>query len=196
MALIERTAYPSFGPDPSPKDLAEFYTPTSEETRFAKAATRGGTPVLGFLVMLKGFQRLGYFPRPEEVPEAIVTHLRHRLRLDPGVRAAPPLRSSARYREAIRGHLGVKAYGDEARRTATEAVAGAALAMDDPADLVNVAIEEFAKARFELPAFSTLDRLVRHVRYMVNARLFARVDGMLATGGRESLDRLLEPRTR
>ena len=32
--------------------------------------------------------------------------------------------------------------------------------MSDPADLLNVAIEHLIAQRFELPAFSTLDRLV------------------------------------
>jgi hypothetical protein len=67
---------------------------------------------------------------------------------------SPPLRSRQRYRDAIREHLRVKPLGDKARRVAAEAVADAALSMDDPVDLINVAIEELIKERFELPAFS------------------------------------------
>ena len=47
--------------------------------------------------------------------------------------------------------------------------------MDHPADLVNVALETLIRARRELPAFSTLDRLVRRVRYLVHQRVFAQV---------------------
>ncbi len=149
--------------------------------------------MLGFLVMLKSFQRLGYFPRPEDVPEAVVSHIRSRLWL-PAEEAAPdaPRRSRQRHRDHIREHLGVRAYGEDARRLATQAVADAALTMDDPADLVNVAIEELVKERYELPAFSTLDRLARHVKYAVNARLFTRLDERLTEGEKRSLDRLLE----
>jgi hypothetical protein len=43
-------------------------------------------------------------------------------------------------------------------------IAHAAEVMEHPADLINVAIEELVKERHELPAFSTLDRLVGHVR--------------------------------
>nr|MDP9474364.1 DUF4158 domain-containing protein [Actinomycetota bacterium] len=85
----------------------------------------------------------------------------------------------------------MKPYGDGARRVAAEAVAEAARTMDDPADLVNVAIEELVKERFELPAFSALDRLARKVRYATNARLFAGVDAGLSAGDRERLDALL-----
>jgi hypothetical protein len=177
VALIERTAYPRFSPRPSAGELARLYTPSLRELDLARRATRGGEAgQLAFLVMLKGFRRLGYFPKDAEVPGVIVAHLRSRLGHGEEVAAAPPPRSRQRYRDAIRAHLGVKAFGDDARRVAAEAVAGAALTMDEPADLVNVAVEELVKERFELPAFSTLDRLARKVRHSVNARLFSRVD--------------------
>lgn len=41
--------------------------------------------------------------------------------------------------------------------------------------LINVAIEELVRQRYELPAFSTLDRLACHIRSIVNTRLFRRV---------------------
>lgn len=193
MALIERTAYPRFSPRPSAGELARLYTPTLLELDLARRATRGGqAQQLAFLVMLKGFQRLGYFPKTAEVPGAVVDHLRSRLGLAEEVSASPPARSRQRYRDAIRAHLGVEAFGDDARRVAAEAVAGAALAMDEPAVLVNVAVEELVKERFGLPAFSTLDRLTRKVRHAANARLFSRVDGGLSEAGRARLDALLE----
>jgi len=143
-------------------------------------------------VILKAFRRLGYFPKPEEVPEAVVSHLRSRLGLPEDVPATPPQRSRQRYRDAVREHLGVKPNGEGARRMAAEAVAGASLAMDDPADLVNIAVEELVKERYELPAFSTLDRLVRKVRHAVNTRLFSRVDATLYEAERKKLGTLLE----
>ncbi len=193
MALIERTAYPRFGRNPSAQELARFYTPTLREIDLARRITRGGeSQQLAFLVMLKSFQCLGYFPDPEEVPEALVSHVRSRLGLGPDTLAVPPPRSRQRYRDAIREHLGVKTFGGEARRLAMEMVSDAALSMDDPADLVNVAIEELVKERFELPAFSTLDRLTRHTRYRVNSRLFSRVDERMTNAMKSSLDALLE----
>jgi hypothetical protein len=193
VALIERTAYPRFGRNPSAQVLARFYTPTLREIDLARRITRGGeSQQLAFLVMLKSFQCLGYFPDPEEVPEAVVSHVRSRLGSGPDTLAVPPPRSRQCYRVAIREHLGVKTFGGEARRLAMEMVSDAALSMDDPADLVNVAIEELVKERFELPAFSTLDRLTRHTRYRVNSRLFSRVDERMMNAMKSSLDALLE----
>jgi len=68
----------------------------------------------------------------------------------------------------------------------------AAKVMDNPADLINVAIEELVRQRIELPAFSTLDRLSRRVRTLINGRFFADVMEKLSAVEREQLDALLE----
>ena len=193
MPLIERTAHPRLGRNPSASERIRLYTPTLRELDLAKRTTRGGeSQQLAFLVMLKSFQCLGYFLNPEDVPEAVVSHLRSRMGLADDIRAMSPSRSRQRYRDVIREYLGVKPFGEDARRLAAKVVAQAALTMADPADLINVAIEELAKERYELPAFSTLDRLGRHVRHAVNARLFARVDERISDGDKRSLDGLLQ----
>jgi hypothetical protein len=64
--------------------------------------------------------------------------------------------------------------------------------MDHPADLINVALETLIRERFELPAFSTLDRLTRRIRAIVNQGLFAQTLARLAPEDRQRLDALLE----
>ncbi|MDN5697933.1 MAG: DUF4158 domain-containing protein, partial [Rubrobacter sp.] len=161
----------------------------------ARSVTRGGDNELAFLVLLKSFQRLGYFPTLAEVPEPVVLHVRSCLGVGSDAQVVPPRRSRQRYRDAIRGHLGVRAFGNAARHVAAQAVAEAARTMDEPADLINVSIEELIKERFELPVFATLDRLARHARHAVNSRLFAGIDERLADSTRHLLDSLLEPGT-
>ena len=63
--------------------------------------------------------------------------------------------------------------------------------MSDPADLINVAIEELVHARFELPAFSTLDRLAGRLRDQVHRQLYTRITASLASDDRQRLDALL-----
>ncbi|MGB3633620.1 MAG: Tn3 family transposase [Rubrobacteraceae bacterium] len=197
MTLIERTAYPRLGRNPSSSERVRLYNPSLRELELAKRTTRGGVgQQLTFLVMLKSFQRLGYFPNPEDVPEAVIFNLRSRLVLADDIPTISSRRSRQRYRDAIREYLGVKQFGNEAKKVATKAVADAALNMDDPADLVNVAIEELVKERYELPAFSTLDRLARHVKHAINARLFAGVDGRITPGNKRGLENLLETGSR
>jgi len=87
LALIRRTAYPRFGRNPSARELARLCTPTLRELDLAEKATRGGEGrQLAFLVMLKSFQRLGRFPGPEEVPEAVLPQSHHNNVAVPGVR--------------------------------------------------------------------------------------------------------------
>lgn len=85
----------------------------------------------------------------------------------------------------------VKPYDKDAQKLIAILVAAEAEVKDHAADLINVAIEELVKERYELPAFSTLDRLIGHVRSLVNNRLFARVGVGLSTSEQIYLDRLL-----
>lgn len=196
MTSIERTAYPRLKPNPSAQELADVWTPKPGDVELGRAATRGEEQFFGFVLMLGCFRRLGYFPRPDTVPAAVVSHIRSRLGLS--LEAAPllPERSLYRYQAAIREHLGVQAAGEAARHLAARVMSESALTMDNPADLVNAAIEELVKECFELPAFTTLDRMARHVRRTVNARLFARVNGGLTARGGRRLDTLLQAGTR
>lgn len=87
MTAIERTAYPSFKQQPSPKELAELYTPTAEDIAFAKTYTDSFSGRFRLLVLLKAFQRLGYFPHPELIPATVINHMRAALKLPARVSA-------------------------------------------------------------------------------------------------------------
>lgn len=192
MASIERTAYPRFKSPLTSQELADLYTPTSEELTFAHGQTP--TPARQFfvLVLLKAFRRLGYFPKLADIPPAILTHIRGCLHLpQPKAEQEIAPRTLNRYRNAIRTALHVTPYAKAARHLAVQAVYDAAQTMDNPADLINVALETLIKERYELPAFSTLDRLVRRVRTLVNSRFFASVSQRLSVTDRASLDALL-----
>lgn len=63
--------------------------------------------------------------------------------------------------------------------------------MDNLADLINVGIAEMIKERCELPAFSTLDRLARRIRTMVNHQFFHVVLNRLTSDDKNTLDQLL-----
>lgn len=193
MASIERTAYPRFKQNPLAKELDALYTPTDDELSFANALARKAQPRFGFLLLLKSFQRLGYFPSMEGIPPAIVQHVRTASGIDAEVSPNyAELRTLYRHHQAIRERLGVSAWGEDGLRVASEAMSTAAKVMDNPADLINVAIEELVRQRIELPAFSSLDRLSRRIRTLINGRFFARVMERLSETERGKLDALLE----
>ena len=71
LTAIERTAYPRFKRVLTAKDLVEVYTPTPQERFLAHRSTKGTVAELGFLVLLKTYQRLGYFISLGDVPSSI-----------------------------------------------------------------------------------------------------------------------------
>jgi hypothetical protein len=193
MASIERTAYPRFKRNPSARELEHVYTPTEEELNLARTIARKQQPQFGLLLLLKSFQRLGYFPSIEDIPPVIVQHIRvaSEFTADVSPIYTQP-RTLYRHHSVIRNHLGVSPYEDNGLKVVTDAMSSAAEVMDNPADLINVAIEELVRQRIELPAFSTIDRLSRRIRTLVNQRFFNSVEERLSANERDQLDALLE----
>jgi len=64
--------------------------------------------------------------------------------------------------------------------------------MDNPADMINAALEELIKQRFELPAFSTLDRLTGRVRALVYGRISRMVQRRMTADMKLRLEALFE----
>ena len=191
MTAISRTAYPYFKQLPSPDELAKLYSLTADELALAKRRAHLVPNQLSFLVLLKSFQRLGYFPHPEVVPDPVISHIREQLGLDADVSAIAPAASRRRYYRVIREYLQVKPYGDAAEQVATTAIEAAVGVMDYPSDLINVAIETLVKESYELPAFGTLERLAKHLRAVSHAELFQQVSGQLTQADCDYLDGLI-----
>ena len=191
MTAISRTAYPYFKQAPSPEELAELYTPTAAELELAQRRVRLAPNRLSFLVLLKSFQRLGYFPHPEVVPELVISHLREQLGLGVAVSAIAPAASRRRYYQVIREYLQVKPYDDVAEQVATTAIEAAVGVMDHPTDLINVAIETLVKESYELPAFGALERLAKHLRAVNHTELYQQISGQLTQAERDYLDNLI-----
>lgn len=76
MTAIERTAYPRFTRAPSVKELREIYTPTPTDAAFVGTHARGPAQKLALMVLLKVYQRLDYFPDPQTIPVAVISHIR------------------------------------------------------------------------------------------------------------------------
>jgi hypothetical protein len=191
MTAIERTAYRRLKAHPTMGELADLFTPLPEDRRLASATVRGAEQELTFLTLFKCFQCLGYFPDLEQVPLRIIQYLRTCLHLPPDTPCGAPKRSKLRYYAAIRTHLGITFAPQRARAVATAAIAQAARIMDHPADLINVALEVLVKERLEIPAFSTLDRIARHVRTQINGSYCAQVARQLTPQEWTALDQLL-----
>ena len=75
MPTVHETAYPRLRGNPSPRELVDVYSPTRDEMDLADRVARSLTSRLGFLILLKTFQRLEYFVLIRDVPVSIVEHI-------------------------------------------------------------------------------------------------------------------------
>jgi Domain of unknown function (DUF4158) len=78
---IDRTAYPRFKRMITTRELADSFTPSNEEIEWARDMTLSDPHLLALAVWLKSYQRLGYFPKLDEVLQVVVEHVREALRL-------------------------------------------------------------------------------------------------------------------
>jgi TnpA family transposase len=195
MATVERTAYPRFPKVFSTKELQACYTPTAEELDWATRSTRGQSPRLGLLVLLKIFQQLHYFPYLDAIPTAVVDHVRVCAGLDPDTpfgydrKVSPTL---FRHYVVVRQFLGVQPYiGTDANEVTIRAAREAAETMDQPVDIINATIDALILQQVELPAFSTLDTIVEQIHARTQNAMFRRVARRLSEEDRQRLDKLL-----
>jgi hypothetical protein len=96
-----------------------------------------------------------------------------------------------RHRALVREYLGVLADGKAARKIIVQTCFYAARAREDLPDIINVAIEELIRQRYELPAFSTLLRIARTARYARNGAYQQQVFQALDAPARQRLQALL-----
>ena len=79
-----------------------------------------------------------------------------------------------------------------ARKVAADAIKEAARRKNDPAGLINIALERLVEGGYELPAFRTLNDMAITIRFRVNEGIFATVLARLGDAGAARLERLLQ----
>ena len=117
MPSVHETAYPRLKSSITEKELERHYTPNQEELALSLSCANGTTGRLSFLVLLKTFQRLGYFVMLSDVPARLVAHLAKTLKLTktPDLNDYDDSGTRRRHVAAIRNFLQVKAF-DEMRQ--------------------------------------------------------------------------------
>ena len=61
MPTVHETAYPRLKSNVTGRELVDLYTPTEAEVELAGRVSKGPSARVPFLILLKTFQRLGYF---------------------------------------------------------------------------------------------------------------------------------------
>lgn len=187
------TAYPHFKNIISQNDLEQLYTPTTEEIAFCRGKTRNKENLLGLVVLLKTFQRLGYFVNYLEMPKPILAYVASRLKLTSPIRSIKKYEKSStrqKHLNLIRDYLNVKPFVDGGLSSLTTGLRLAATTREDIADIINMGIEILVRDRFELPSFNTILREARAQRTSVNIEIFIAIHDRLGVNERKFLDSL------
>lgn len=145
MPTVHETAYPRLKNSIGQRELIDLHTPTEAELELAVGAANDEAAKLSFLVLLKTFQRLGYFIALEEVPRCIVEHIGHHLGMliVPETMAEYDQSGTQRRHVALtREYLRVRSFDETGQAVLSRAVRLAAERMEDLADIINFAIEE------------------------------------------------------
>ncbi len=196
MATLHETAYPRLKADPSAKELEEIYTPSAAELKFIRKIATQPTTQLAVLIHLKLFQRLGYFVTLASVPERISQHIaqaagRRRSLSSAELKRYDSSGGKRSHMAHMREYLKVRTL-DAAGRTWLATVAeSAAKTKHVIPDILNVMLEELVHHRYELPAFSTLERMAIRAREQVHDQLFREIGQALTPQARTLINELI-----
>lgn len=194
MASIERTAYPKLKNSISQKELQKKYTLSLDEISQAYSVVRGDNAVISYLTLLKCFQSIGYFPSINEIPEMIIRHIVQQLNIEYKSQRLEYKRKGTLYlhHKSIREYLNIKQYDLQAKNMVEETIQRNTYTMEDPADLINSAIDTLVKNNYELPAYSYLDRITMEIRTKVHNDICTNVLNRTTAEQKRILDTLLE----
>lgn len=196
MATLHETAYPRLKPDPTAKELDEIYTPSGGEVRLARSMATQPTTQLAVLIHLKMFQRLGYFVILADVPERIRQHIAQAA----GLRRALSIRDLNRYDVSgakrahmarLRKFLRVRPLDVSGREWLATVAQAAAQTKHVIADIINVLLEELVHHRFELPGFSTLEKIAVQAREQVHEQYYRSINEALTAPAKSLIKELL-----
>lgn len=193
MPRIDETAYRQLKAAPTERELRELYTPTLDERQLAREHTTGKPALVAFFVLLKTFQHLGYTVALSSVPMPIVAHVAKQLECQVAGQDLINYDLSGtrrRHLQFIRVHLQIVAEGSAMREAMEQAMREACESKDDVIDLINIAIEQLIRQRFELPAFSTLERTAKRIRAEVASGLHTQITTAITPAEQEAIDRL------
>ncbi|MDE1465851.1 Tn3 family transposase [Spartinivicinus poritis] len=195
MSAEHETAYPRFKSNLTDTELSEIYTPTDNELAFARRHSGNQAERLALLLQLKVVQRLGYFTQLTEIPTTIRSHIAQHAHIK-GVsktqlRNLDRAGTRHRLRHLVRSRLKIKPFEDGGTEVVAESTAIAAQTMQELVDIINVAIEELIRQRFELPGFTKLLRTARSARAYANTQIYQAITSQLSTDIKNALDQLL-----
>ena len=178
MTSIERLAYPRFKRLITAHELHLFFAPSRDEVEWAAGRSDSDEHLLAQLLALKSYQRMGCFPKLDEIPDAVVDFVRRAVDLPEGTVPRAANRTAERQRTAVRQRTGLGVHEDERRLKEMERENGQFL-------LVTAMGGEFAALAEEddvvgaVPAFDDIEALLDLALELAVAQVADDEDGLL-----------------
>lgn len=193
MAVVHETAYPHLSANITKSNLQRIYTPNDKELIWLKQQRLTRESLLVASIYLKCFQRLGYFPKLENVPDSINFHIASCLMLDfSGSHNSVPPSTQGWLKNRIRHYCGVSKFTLAAQGNwIKETAKSLARTKENIIDIINALLEILIKEQFELPAQSTLERIAYSARAQCNAEYFEAIEQSIPNDSKQRLLNLL-----
>lgn len=196
MATLNDTAYPRLSRQIPHADLQRIYLLSHPERSWLDQHKYPDAVKLETAVMLKCFQRLGYFPAREDVPSRVVTFISDSVFGETHGDVVLHQRQSRRIKDAIRRYLNVQVYAkSEHSQWLYTFACEMAQTKESTVDIINAMTEQLVRDSIELPAFSTLKCIAVKARSSSLNSIYQRVSEALSVNGKRSLKQLLNERT-
>ena len=195
MVAINETAYPRFKYNATKQEIRTVYTPDEREQNWMRGRRVNPQLQQVYIVYLKCFQRLGYFPNFSDIPNSIREHIAESLdrkQLSASYGDSIPGTTLRRLKTAIRRRCQVKRFTLKAQgQWLREFAFDIARTKESVLDIVNAMIEFLVKESYELPAFSTLDRLGYEARAAATSLYINRIYDALSSDSIGLMDSVL-----
>jgi TnpA family transposase len=197
MTTLKDTAYPHFKPDISVSELERNYSPTEAELTFIQSLVSGPAPQAAMMIHLKMLQVMGRIVKLPEVPQLVRDHIARCLTFA----RSPTLKELGRFERGgnhavkikkLREFLDVRPLDEKGFAWLRHVAEEAAEVKHSVADIINVMLEELVRHRYELPAFSTLDRAAYASREQSNEQYFNSITSKLEPQTKVMIDGLLK----
>lgn len=187
-----RIAYPELSTPISAAHLTQRFTPTPAEITWALGQAWTSESRRGLLTLLKVFQALGRFLPPEQIPGEVIRHVGLAAGWGEHDELSYTKRTRVRHQAKVREFVQVRGWNAEARGLAERTVESLAAARARPSDLINGAIDALVRAHSELPALSTLRRIVSGIQQRVHGGLIHKIAARLNVKQADALDSMLD----
>lgn len=191
MALINKTIYPRFNQTISVYDLEKFYTPSEYEISFAREEVKSDLNVCVFLIILKVYNNLKYFPNDSDIPKPIINHIKNIIKVRNKSKIEFKDRSTRRYKNIIRNYFNMKSDKEFINSLIVKSVNEYEPLMESSEDIFNAVIEVLLRNNCELPSFRALNRLINEQKTKIDNNIFEFVSSNLNKSEKDFLDNML-----